>query len=71
MESLEMLMKLNKKIRWHEPKLLTEEINDEKKLNTSLAYRGDFKAVAPHELGTAEHRPHRGLIYDAPLGLKF
>ena len=66
-------MSLNEKIDWREPKLLVESTRgNEKKLKRSLAYRkGAQMAAIPEELGTAEHRPQRGLIYDAPLGLKF
>jgi hypothetical protein len=65
-------MSLNEKIKWREPKLLAAARGAEKKLKRSLAYRkGEHMVVIPDELGTAEHRPQRGLIYDAPLGLKF
>lgn len=66
-------MSLNKQFEWHEPKLLPERLaTDEEKLKTSLAYR-DREATEStvDEPGTAEHRPRHGLVYDAPLGLKF
>lgn len=44
--------------------------NDRQKLLTSLAYRSKDKKEEA-DLGTAERRPRRGMVYDAPLGLKF
>jgi hypothetical protein len=49
-------------------------MSDEAKLKASLAYRDrreNEPSLDSDELGTAEHRPKRGMIYDAPLGLKF
>ena len=71
-------MSLNENVKLRiEPKLLPERngsMNAEQKLQKSLAHRAQSKedsALVSHDLGTAEHRPRKGLIYDAPLGLKF
>jgi hypothetical protein len=67
-----------KQIGWHPPQLLADDWADaeseELKLKASLEFRRRFERNIPEtleDLGTAEHRPNRGLIYDAPLGLKF
>lgn len=61
-----------------ERRLLAERsvqaMNYQKKLETSLGFRQKNKkdtAAVSDEIGTAEHRPRQGLVYDAPLGLKF
>ena len=50
----------------------------EEKLKASLTYRHQHPSEDKEEsrnrnsdVGTADHRPSHGLIYDAPLGLKF
>lgn len=62
----------------NEPMLINDRApkpgSAEDKLQKSLAYRSEQKAdatITPDRLGTAERRPRRGMIYDAPLGLKF
>ena len=59
-------------------RMLTERsvpaMNYEKQLKTSLAFRKKNEketSAVSDEVGTAEHRPRHGLVYDAPLGLKF
>jgi len=72
------IRQFQKQISLPKPSLLAERSSPghtyEKKLKTSLAFRRKNKKVAPtipDEIGTAEHRPRHGLVYDAPLGLKF
>lgn len=58
----------------NEPKLLSERANasaEFNKLKASQAYRSAHDEKRSEEMGTAARRPRRGLIYDAPLGLKF
>ena len=61
-----------------QPKLLADRIecaDAEEKLKASLAHRyqhsAEERTISGYDLGTADHRPTHGLIYDAPLGLKF
>ncbi len=66
-------MSLNQQIPFRRNvKLISERaLSDDEKLKVSLAYRArEKKMLIPDELGTPENRPRRGLICDAPLGLK-
>lgn len=67
-------MKFNELLPSQEPKLLSERAGnsvDLEKLKASQAYRSAHDETRAEEIGTAAQRPKRGLIYDAPLGLKF
>ncbi len=51
-----------------------ETNSDAERLKASLDYRRRSECSpteTSEELGTAERRPRHGLVYDAPLGLKF
>ena len=65
-------MNTKRLLSFHNAPRITAPDSAHERLKTSQAFRAQYKTDScACDVGTAERRPQRGLLYDAPLGLKF